>query len=209
MLSQIKIYIDSSVGDKLFQSHFNYRVFFIVFFLSRQLRKLKIDSKDIKTIDIVFGGDVTQSVEIAESRIIIHTSFDLNFYSSMSEYEKCKYYSLLINQAFNRLAEIQNIPYSKLKDLINKLQQDKFIYRWKFKTISLPLNNLKINFFCSITTNDFTISVEIYNLKGKSLLLEGIVIRTKPDEIFFSHISNKIRVERDNLFITTKWGGWI
>ncbi len=205
MLSKLRIYIDESVGDGCFQSHFNYHVFFIGFYLCKQLRQKKIEIEGINIIEIVVGGDQTDPVKIIDNRSVIHVPFDIDLYSSNDKFGKCFYYTKLVKEAFDLLAEVLNIPYCLLMDLINTLQQDNFVYRWKFKTISLPLNNLKINFYCHLTTDDFTITVEVDNLKDKRNILRGPVIRTKPDEIFFSHISNKIKIDEDRIFISTKW----
>lgn len=206
ILSKLRIYIDNSVKDKYYQSHFNYHVFFIGFYLSKQFQKLKIEADGINVIDIVIGGNMAPSVKTIDSRSIIHVPFDLKFYSSIDKHGKCIYYTQLVKEAFGLLANVRNIPYCVLIDLINTLQHDNFEYCWKFKTISLPLNNLKIEFFCNINTDDFTITIKVDNRNDKRNILRGIVVRTKPDDIFFSHISNKIRIERDKIFMVSKWG---
>ena len=129
--------------------------------MSKQFQKLKIEADGINVIDIVIGGNMAPSVKTIDSRSIIHVPFDLKSYSSIDKHGKCIYYTQLVKEAFGLLANVRNIPYCVLIDLINTLQHDNFEYCWKFKTISLPLNNLKIEFFCNINTDDFTITIKV------------------------------------------------
>lgn len=60
-LKNIKLALDSSMGDKQYCSHFNYRVFVVGYFLSQNIKKIKFETdRTFDSILFVAGGGDSQ-----------------------------------------------------------------------------------------------------------------------------------------------------
>ena len=56
-------------------------------------------------------------------------------------------------------------------------------------------------FRCKFTTFDFTLNLEVYDLKKTRLITEGLVFRKGPDELFFDKDFKKIEIKNNTLYV--------
>lgn len=204
-LRNIKIFMNQDVNDKIYCSHFDFHVFFIGFYLSQQLKKIKfVTDGTFDTINIRIGT-LSTYVELGNKTLTVNLPFDYEFYNNADESLRCEYYFKLLKKAFEKASDNKNIPFVELMDSLTSLAKKDFIYSWTFKNVIVPEYNLKIKLISQLSTNDYILKIFAYDENRSSAICEGQVLRTKPDDIFFSYLSNKIQVENGRIVILSKW----
>lgn len=116
------------------------------------------------------------------------------------------YYLELTKQGINLATKLKNIPYNELNEMADILAHNHLCYKWQFKNLILSEDHIKIKFACQLSTKDFIMTADIVDSDTKTLIGSGVVLRTKPDEIFFSIISKKIFSYDRKVVIPSKWG---
>lgn len=196
-IKKIKMFMNRNVGDSIYCSHFDFRVFFIGYCLSEQIKKIKFETDGTFDSIYVRVGDIAPNYDIENNAFTIGCTFDFEFYNNANETERCKYYVSLLKSALHNVSEVKNIPLNSLNDIIGSLVDNNFIYSWNFKSLMIPELNLRVKLNCQLSTDDFKLDVFAY--KGKSLFCKGTVIRTKPDDVFFSYIAKKIKISNNTM----------
>lgn len=204
-LKNVKIFMNHNMCDKIYRSHFHFHVFFIVYYLSQHLKKDKfLTDGTFDTINIEVGLP-SASIELENRSLTINLPFDFKLYDNADETVRCKYYIDLLKIALQIANERKNIPFEKLMEYLTSLADNNFIYSWNFKDVIVPEYNLKIRFICQLSTNDFIMKIMALDKNTMNPICEGNILRTKPDEIFFSYISKKIKIKDGKIIIFSKW----
>ena len=190
-LKDIVICYDVTASDKIYASHFDYHVFFIRYYLSQQLKKIKfITDGTFLAINIDFG-EKSKPMEIFLSAIDYFPKIDKNVYDSLADDEKSIYVIGLVKEALIDISHTKQIPLDQLLNDCDELIKLGLVYRWTFRHIKIADLGLKIKFNCELNTYDFKLIATVYKDGEKKPFCEGCVIRTMPDAIYFSDISKK------------------
>lgn len=207
-LKHFQLIMEDSARDKTYHSHFAFHTFVIRYYLSTQLRKLKFETDGtFDAINIVVGTVKPPYVEIPWYKALnIYIPFNFDLYDNADEAERYRYYVEWIKKGLEIAYEYKNIPYEELMDWIRSLAENKFIYSWDFKSITVREYNLKIRFVCYLSKNDFTIRMSAFDRKRSVCICEGQIIRTMPDSIFFGFITKKIKIRDGKIVIPNTWG---
>ena len=205
LLKYFKMFMHLSVSDNIYCAHFDYHVFFIGYYVSHQLRQLKFETDGTFDAIFVVPGAETPSTEIFRESLIINIPFDFNYYDNADEFQRNNYYVELIKSALLIASKQKEIPLAELMGFIESLVDNNYIYTWDFKNILVRELNLKLKFTCQLSTNDFIMRIVALDKKSMIPICEGNVIRTMPDEIFFSYISKKIKIKDDKIILSSKW----
>lgn len=204
-LKNVKIFMNQGVSDKIYRSHFDFHVFYIGYYLSQQLRKNRfMTDGTFDTINIEVGL-LSPSIELVNRSLTITLPFDFKLYDNSDETARCRYYFDLLKTALQIASDKKNISFEKLMEYLTSLADNNFIYSWNFKDVIVPEYNLKIRFICQLSTNDFIMRIVVLDKKNMIPICEGNVLRTKPDEVFFSYISKKIKIKDGKIIISSKW----
>ncbi len=202
--------MNDSVRDSKYSSDVCFHMYFITYCLSKQIRKNKFVTDGTFNSISIEVGLWSSPVEIEyvpdEHGIIVVTlPFDFKFYDNADETTRCRYFVDLVKTGLQIASDYKNIPFEELMDYLTILADNNFIYSWNFKDVNVPEYNLKVRFTCHLSTNDFIMSVSAIDKKSKTVICEGNIIRTMPDNIFFSHISRKIKIKDGNIVISAHW----
>lgn len=206
-LNHFQLIMEDDKRDRTYRSHFTYNTYVIRYCLSTQLRKLKFETDGtFDVINIIVGAVKPPYVEIPWYKALnIYIPFNFDLYDNADEAERCRYYVDWVRKGLEIARDNKNIPFEELMGWLRSLAENKFIYSWDFKSITVREYNLKIRFVCYLTTNDFTIRMSAFDKKRSVCICEGQVVRTKPDSIFFGFISKKIKIRDGKIIFTSKW----
>lgn len=204
-LKQIKIFFNQSESDNIYRSHFDFHVFFIGYYLSHQLKKLKfVTDGTFEAINIVVG-EASKPMVLIDSALTCFAVFDTDVYDSLADDDRCVYVIGILRETLLEISQKKSIPLYQLLNDCEELIKSGFVYRWNFCQIKVADLGLKIKFNCELSTNDFRLNAVVYESGEMEPFCDGCVIRTKPDDVFFSFISKKIQSENGQLVFTTKW----
>lgn len=205
-LKNIKLILDANIGDKLYYSHFNYHTFVIGYFLSQHLKRIKFGTDGTFDSICIVAGKGNIAVSIFMKTLTVGVKFDSIKYDCMNESGRNEYYLDLMKRGINFIAEKKMIPHAELTKAMKLLACNQLLYKWTFKCLTLPERNIRVKFTCQLSPYDYTLCAEIVQEDSGLLIGSGVVVRTKPDAIFFSHLSRKIYLANDRITITSTWG---
>lgn len=193
------------VVDRKYANDFEFHVYFIRYYLWYHLRKEKIETDG--SFEAIFinigktdGADfITRypSWNVME----INMGFDRSRYDNVSETERCRYYIELFKTGILRASRLKEIPCDRIFAGLDALAENNYVYSWKFRNMIIPQYSLKVKFTAALTTNDFTIRAEVFRYKSKTPLCGGLVVRTRPDSIFFGIVSKKMLLVDNRIYI--------
>lgn len=206
-LRRVLLTMNPELSDRTYGSHFDFHTYFIGYYLSMQVRKLKFETDGTFHSIIIEVGKESPSVERHFlNNLIVNLPFDFEFYDNATQAQKYDYYLELIHEGLQLASGHKDIPLVELEDFITSLVDNNFIYTWKFKNIRVPEYNLKIKFTCQLGTDDFIIRMVASRNKVPEPVCEGVVIRTMPDYIYFGYISKNIQIKNDRICFYERWG---
>lgn len=203
-LRYINVVLNKEIGDIPFGVRFNYNVFFIDYFLSKQIRKINYVTDGTFRQIIIKFGQARPGIDLCNDAIFVEVPFEIEAYSKMTQTERCNYCVALVKQGLGIVQQYKAIPYDELIRLCDELVAQNFTIRWNFRNLRVPEYNLRVSFNCKLDTNDFVLSVSASNLKTKTILCEGQVARTFPYCDDFTWISKKMRVDDGQIIIPNK-----
>ncbi len=206
-LRRVLLTMNPELSDRIYGSHFDYHTYFIGYYLSMQVRKLKFETDGTFDSIIIEVGKESTSVERHFlDNLIVNLPFDFEFYDNATQTQKYDYYLDLIRDGLQLASEHKNIPLVELENLITSLVDNNFIYTWNFKNIRVAEYNLKIKFTCQLSTDDFIIRMVALKNKVSEPVCEGVVIRTMPDYIHFRNVPKNIQIKNDRICFFDSFG---
>lgn len=199
--------MNPDLSDRTYRSHFDFHTYFIGYYVSMQVRKLKFETDGTFNAIFIQVGMESPSVERHFlNNLIVNLPFDFEFYDKATQIQKYNYYLDLIHEGLQIASRHKNIPLVELENIITSLVDNNFIYCWDFKNLRVPEYNLKVKFTCQLSTDDFILKITAFRNKVLGPVCKGVVVRTKPDWICFSYVSKKIQVKDDRICIFNKCG---
>ena len=183
-----------------FQLHTRY----ISNYFSRGIRKFKFTSPDFNMISIALLPDKEENiariipVDVLETYLV----FDLKRYKQKAGTEDCSYYLELLENGFKKVSAFRPIPLHELLNLVEEFKKGGCKNEWLHKKKKFKEEDLEIILKCEFTTNYFQLIITIKQMSTKQVLVNGIIIKTEPDEIFFDKMYKDIFINNDNVIIT-------
>ncbi len=205
-LKHVSIRMKYGVREGLYCGRFRYRTYVIGYFLSNRLRKIKFKTDGTFDAIIIQVGADGVSIGYDDSpvnklNLVVNLPFDFERYEKGNDLQRCKYYLELLQQGLREISNFKTIPYVKIISLANELADNRFIYAWSFKNLTLRDYNLKIKFISELSTNDYVLKLQAFEDKKKMPICEGQVARTKPDHLNFSYISKNMYIDSGQIII--------
>lgn len=210
-LRYIAIWADYQFDDKLekkIRVQFDDNTRFICNYLSKAVRKLKIETDSYTMLGIVLHP-TTGGIHVNEidKCLIVHLCYTIDDYKVLygltnltSRYE---YYLSLLQRGYEMAVAggHEEICIVKLLQLHEQFRALGYKNEWLWKKRQLKDKGLYIYFKCYFTTFDFQLELEAYTLKTKELLVKETVFQTPPDEICYAKDLRKVLYEQDKIVI--------
>lgn len=200
-------YDDYIVKQEKFLYQYNLNNRFISNYFSKAIRKhrYKTDGTynmisvvatefEIKPTKLVGFGDV----------IRVNLPFDRTRYEKIKGTSDCSYYLELLEAGFKKASEFKEIPLEILLNLIEEFKKGGCKNEWLHKKKRFKEDDLEVVLTCEFTTNYFQLVATINQISTKQELVNGVVIRTEPDEICFEGMYKDILINNDEILITDK-----
>lgn len=203
IIRNISLHTEYGVLSSEDNVRFNLNVSFINDYLSRAVRKQRIETDNsFNFISVCLCGrekpdeikDIFKAIDINE--LLDLKSFEQ--YKSLKHMEdRCEYYLGLLEQGYERAARLKPIPISKLMSMHTSFRENGYRNEWLFKKIISKEYDLTLLMKCYYTSFDFRLELEAYKSKSKQPICQGIILRTPPASEFFSHILRSVRINTE------------
>lgn len=203
---QVKAFKNETEFYSDFSYKFDFNVRFIDNYLSKAVRKLKIETSNIKMIGITLHPKEEGCKMIAENvlEVCLHyTKADMQQLLQLSDLNaRFEYYLHLHEKAYMLAvkAGYSEINIVKLMHIHYLFRANNYKNEWIWKKKAIKEFNIYIIFRCYFTTFDFKLVLEVYNKKKDNLIIKGTVLKTLPDEICFSYKFKNIEI-KDGIII--------
>lgn len=170
---------------------------FISNYLSKAVRPLKLIGNGLyNMIGVTVTSDESKVGLVSDKsvQIFLHISNDeLIAYKSMINLkDRYEFYLSCLERGYKLAAAEYNIPVDELLKLHQQFRDGSYKNEWIWKEKSLREYGLYLIFRCQFTTFDFTLSLEVYDLKKTHLITKGLIIRRAPYEVSYDWVFSKI-----------------
>ena len=199
--------LDNTLGeDFTFLFDFNSR--FIANYLSKAVRKLKIETDLYKMLSITLTP-FRNSVEIhdwdqALSIKIQFTPTDKEYLLSLTKLEdRFEYFLSLLEQGYQMAVDAghSEIRIDQLLQLHETFRSGNYKNEWLWKKKQIKDKGIYIFFNCYFTTFDFKLVLDVYDLKKTKKICSGVIMQTPPDETFYDKDFRKLVITDDKIII--------
>lgn len=204
-LRYIALYMGTESGYKdPFRDNFNLNARFISNYLSIQIRKLKIETDGTFNMISVEPSATKEHLYkiVGEKALNTRVLFNREVYIQMNETEKYECYLKLLEEGYKICAQYKNIPLEQLLKLHQVFRDNEYKNEWLHKNKKFKEHGIEVKLNCFFTTYDFQLKMVVYDIKSKTELASGTVIRTLPDEVCFAHFFKDVIIESNELVIT-------
>jgi hypothetical protein len=194
---------DSGYKDP-FRDNFNLHSRFISNYLSIQIRKLKSETDGTFNMIAVSPTLNIKNVcrVVGEKALDASISFNRDAYEQMTEYEKYEYYLKLLENGYKICSQYKRIPLDNLLNLHQTFRENGYKNEWLHKKKKFKEYGIDVILNCFFTSFDFHLNMSVCDIKSKTEIVSGTVIRTLPDEVCFTPLYKDIIIENDKLCIT-------
>lgn len=184
---------------------FSYQARSIGNYIGRELRGLKIETPKYNRIlfrpvpEVEFLGRVNS---VGVLRIdVLATEQE---YLELETPELNPYFAQLIRQGLNHCDRGLGVPIEETHEAVNRFEENGFVNNWIHKRHRFRGTKYQCSLLCAMTLDEFSLRVEI--AVGGVVLLNRLVAKTKPDEIFFHKLLGKASFDDSGIQILDRSG---
>ena len=205
-LRYIAISGSSGKGEfAVFEDRFRSNSRFICNYLSKEVRKLKLNTFPYKMLNY-YPSPSESSIRIWDSDVINCKLFlspeEIDKLNKMKRLEdRYEYYFSFLERGYRFVSESIPLPVDSILGLHDQFRKGGYRNEWLFKKKMIREYGLYVFLKCYFTTFDFHLELEAYDLKQTRLIAKDIIFQSFPDEICFSKDFRSIQVEGSKLQI--------
>ena len=181
---------------------------FISDYLSRKVRKLKIDVPEFNMLYITVCKQPKLRHQFSScfKSLEVYLPFsqeDMDNLTRITNFtERIEAYLSLYEKGYHLANEYCDIPVEKLLDINQQFREEGYRREWLFKKKIIKEYGIYVFFRCYFNSIDFRLELEVYNLKQTILLTKGVVLRTDPDRLCFGKEFNKgIQIDGNKMYL--------
>lgn len=181
---------------------------FISDYLSRKVRKLKIDVPEFNMLYITVCkqpnlrhhfSSYLKSLEVN----LPFSQGDMDNLTRITNFtERIEAYLSIYEKGYYLANEYCDIPVGILLGLHQQFREEGYRHEWLFKKKIIKEYGIYVFFKCYFTSIDFRLELEVYNQKQTILLTKGVVLQKLPDWICFGKDFNKgIQIDGNKMYL--------
>lgn len=197
---------DSNIDENV-RNEFNSSSRFISNYLSTQIRKIKYKTDgSYNMISIAPSKEIQHQCRIiGDNSLQARVPFNMGEYISAKNEDKIllyEYYLKLIEQGYTIASEYKKIPLSELFEISSQFKAGNYKNEWLHKKKRFKEYGIEALLKCFFTSVHFHLELTVNDIRTKARLIQGIVIQTMPNEVYFDHLFKDLILKDDNLIIT-------
>lgn len=189
-------------------NNFSYNTRFIANYLSKAVRKLKIDTKEFNMLLVSIGKEPQREIDLSDcfsslTTFVSFTQEQMDKLVEITDYNaRAEQYLLLLERGYEIANKYYDIQIDKLLNLHKEFRNNGYKNEWLFKKKIIREYGIYVFFRCYFTAFEFRLELEVYDRKQTHLITKGVVYRTGPDEIHFSKDFNKgIEIDGNMMYL--------
>lgn len=203
--------------ESTYGSDFSYKTRSLCNYLEREvLTPLKYKTNDFKIIVIILGEVEDYDKEVF--RDIIHedqiykkayvntsNALSTDVIIDRQEYNRLKtkqeindYFIEQLTRGLEETNKHVDIPLYELLQGMQKFKEGGYENKWTFKTRQFRDLGIKCRLNCNLTLENFHLNLQIEQ-KGKKVIFDKEILKTKPDELIFLHQFKDVVVQGDQI----------
>lgn len=186
---------------------FDFNARFVCIYLSKAVRPLKIAGDGIHNKICVELCSHDSTIKFYDYSKVIGVNLciskeDQLKYNAMRKLEdRYEFYLACLQRAYEYAGQYVNIPQKELLQLHQQFREGGYKNEWIWFKKPLKEYGIYIILRCKFATFDFTLNLEVYDIKKTTLIVEGKVFRTSPDELCYDYKFKKVTFENDTMRI--------
>ena len=190
-----------------FSYKFQFNVSFVYYYLSKAVRKEKIETGIYNMINVLLSAKIKEpTIKLIEyfKAIEVTIPFDeaeQSRYIAMGIEERYEFYLTMLEKGYYLANIVCDVKPEILIGLHEKFRQGGYRNEWLFKKKRIKEYGINVVLNCVLTSFDFKLMLTVLDLK-KNFIAEGCIYQTYPDGIFFFKTIKNLVITDKKLIIT-------
>ncbi|MBQ6199353.1 MAG: hypothetical protein IJK44_08985 [Bacteroidales bacterium] len=197
--------------DELLLKRFDYNSYFVMHYLSMQIRKKNYQTDGTYSS---IGVNISLTDQLMNHNVVAMNQFGCLHCSiivSKEEFEQYlhepiirirnEYYLEWLQRGYLYINNNKEIPVDLLLSLHDEFRKNGYKNEILFKQLCYKPLGIKVVFTKVLTTSEFHLAINAYDRNTGVMLAEGTVFRTAPDDVFYAHVIKNLQVIGDKLII--------
>lgn len=196
----------SRVNNEL-RYEFQCRVEFICDYITKALRKKKIETKGkYNGIYINLLPDSENRVPIVrDCDVVIYLPFNFKKYNEARRLNDYNYYFELIRSGLYIYSNFLNERIDVIIDIVFEFEKINCKNRWLQKRRKFPSEDISVELWSELTTSNYTAEIEIKD-KENVTICNGCFLKTEACHFVYYGLVSDIKILNNTLYIVDKWG---
>lgn len=210
-----KVDLSCEFGSYLFDPfNFEYNARFITNYITRNIKtsefagESEFEKLTIRLYPEGFEANSSYSrfSKTLYSCITASDEEQLRYKSITDPEDRYEYILSVLEKGYNNADPEYHVPIQQLLDIHNKFRENGYKNEWIWKQIKVKEYSLCIDIICRFTAFDFTLNIEVYDIKHSKPVTGGCVFRMGPKESYFEYLFKKVSVKDSYLYVYDLWG---
>ena len=197
----LNIGYESGIEDP-FRDNFNLGVNFINYYLSKSVRRLKLETDgNYNSIHVEPNTLGLETVEmVPEKTLHVFVKFNMEYYSTLDDYERNLYAMKLLESGYNLIKNKGFLSIEKLIDLNEGLIISSFKNIWSHKKRKFKDQKLEVELICNFSRYSFEVRILIK--QSSEILINEVLIKTLPAYVCFYPLFRDVILLDDKIVVT-------
>lgn len=175
-------------------------------YVQRYARTLAIETRRFNSIvihDDPFGPADARPRVVLEKTLAVPFCFDPSRYAATTtDEQKQIYFVEILRRGLDDAHAIAALPLAALHRRIDAFSDGGFLNRWTHVSKTFRSRGITVALQCELTLHEFRLTLD---LCGESIPpVSRLILTTKPDEICFHHRFKDVRMDGDDIVITSR-----
>ena len=170
-------------------------------YIERRLSEIRFNADGFAKICIVGGHGGEVSVN-SSSALVSYVPFDIDECLSINKQERGIYYSELLRKGLRRCSTAYDIPEKEIILWLDEFHKLNYRNEWIYQVKSSKKHAIVAALHCNLTIDNFVLNLMIQK-NGVDVTSKNI-LKTSPDEVEYHYKFKDIRIEGDEIIVTTR-----
>ena len=204
-LSHVYLYFRDELDD--FEVTFNNHVNFINWYISKSIRKFKIDLPyDFNALGVrptLTGTDSCTIVPVKwlDISLSLKDEEKQQYLKLISPNDKCEFYLSLLERGYRIANKSFEIPVDILLSIHEEFRKNNYTTEWIFKNVYIKELGINVVLRCQLTAYDFSFYMDVLKHKSKECITSVLIWQTPPHYLCFHKDIRKLELKDGKILV--------
>jgi hypothetical protein len=205
ILKHLYLYLNEDDFPDDVQVPFGFKTRYLCNYLERELRRLRYMTEGFSKICVRGCIDAISNCPIVpENAAMASVVFDRREYESLAPEEHHEFFIRMLVGGLEKCARFHRIPLAEMCACLDEFRRGGYRNDWVHETKTLRQVGLRASLLCRLDVDAFVLTLRLE--RNGTTVLEDAILKTKPDELVFSHRFKDVVLKGSAVVVRDKFG---